>query len=595
MLPAAVLYWPMLGFDYVWDDLSLFVDNPQLRTGAISWETLTQPILPGTAYIRPFALLSFMLEFRWLGTSAAISHSLSFALYLGNLTLVFALALMHFQRLNLRHASIRAAVAALVYAVHPALIESTAWISGRFDLLATFFVLLALVADLRISSAWLRAGVLALAFGMALGSKEVAAVLPALLLIQRLALQSVPGNLWLQVTTLLRQHWRTVLLCGMVGAVYLLVRLGAAPYWVGAGAFADTLPGVPSRIAYSLQTLWLYLSLAALPFGSITPIHPVDPAGILEPGAVLRATVAALLLCGLALAVVRRLYAGWMLLLALLCLLPVLNIVPLPLLDTIGCERFLTLPLAFLAIALASAPLSSTTSARRIGSGVAMLSLGLWSVAAAQEVHGTLPNWRDDLALWSWVYADPRNTEHARTNYTSAALRAERYDLARTAFEDQLRHEPLEATHQVNYGLALAMSGEPEEGRRYIQGAMSAYPRIPPPNPDDDAQVPAELAFFQVRIGAAHYALAEVALGQGQFDLALEESVEAVRFRPRSPRIALIKSLALSGLGRHAEAQASFDQMMSMAHPRRQREFLQRRERFLDELGLAPQIIQSQG
>ena len=63
-------------------------------------------------------------------------------------------------------------MAALLFALHPASHEAVYWIAARFDLLATFFILVALACLIRPGLKWQLAGTLA--FGFALMSKESA-------------------------------------------------------------------------------------------------------------------------------------------------------------------------------------------------------------------------------------------------------------------------------------------------------------------------------------------------------------------------------------------------------------------------------------
>ena len=98
-------------------------------------------------------------------------------MHLGNCALVWLLA----RRLSLQ--PIPATVAALIFAVHGARPEVVAWAGARFDLLATFFTLAALVVTLRATlqrrSLWAVAGLATLA----LLSKEAAFSLPLLILL----------------------------------------------------------------------------------------------------------------------------------------------------------------------------------------------------------------------------------------------------------------------------------------------------------------------------------------------------------------------------------------------------------------------------
>jgi hypothetical protein len=116
-------------------------------------------------YFRPLGFLSYALDWRVWHLDAFGFHLTNLALHAANSFLVFRLA----RRLLPTPAAI---VAGLLFALHPASHEVVYWIAARFDLLATFFGLLALALLARPEQRWRIAG--ALAFGLALLAKESA-------------------------------------------------------------------------------------------------------------------------------------------------------------------------------------------------------------------------------------------------------------------------------------------------------------------------------------------------------------------------------------------------------------------------------------
>lgn len=582
---AAVLYWPVTGLDYVWDDNILFVDNPALRTGAIDWSKLSRPILIGTSYFRPVVIWSFMAEFRYLGLSAMLSHAINYSIYLCNVLLVLVLAWSHCRRLDMSHPAIRSAVAGLVYAVHPALVESTTWVSGRFDLLATFFVLLALVADLRITSSWRRASVVGMAFGLGLGSKEVAVVLPILLVLQRLAVEQTDTPVHLKIAQLLRNHLRTVLTCGFVGLAYVLLRLDAVGGFVPRSSGPDgALKGFGAQLAFTLQALFFYVEQCFMPFvGSSMPAHPANVGRVFYPLEMARAVGAIVVLMLVTLAVRKRAYGGYLLSGALVCLAPVIHIVSLPIANNIGCDRFLTLPLVFAVLALASLNISAPFIRPAVVKLSTGLIVGTWVAMAVANVHATIPLWTDNLTLWGWIYREGIESPNARVNYTSAALRVGRYDLAKEVFDEKLKDGPLEANEQMNYGFLLAKTGDPGEGMRYIEGALFSYPRIRYADQIQGHPVSIRDQYLRGRIAFGYYALAEAKLILRDAEGALKSIEEARRYEPFSPYIMLSYSLVLSALGRDVESESEFQKVLSLSHPVVKDGYTKRRQNFLKQ------------
>jgi 4-amino-4-deoxy-L-arabinose transferase-like glycosyltransferase len=116
-------------------------------------------------YFRPLTFLSHALDWRIWGPNPAGFHLTNLLLHAANAMLVYRLA----HRLFPGSAAL---VAGLFFAVHPSAHEVVYWIAARFDLLATFFVLVALACLTRRGAAWFAAGLAT--FAMALLAKESA-------------------------------------------------------------------------------------------------------------------------------------------------------------------------------------------------------------------------------------------------------------------------------------------------------------------------------------------------------------------------------------------------------------------------------------
>lgn len=128
------------------------------------------------SYYRPVFLTSLWLDNALFSDSAAGYHVVNLLLHLGAVWCAFILAERLFNH------RIYAALAAALFALHPTHTENVSWVSGRTDILCALFVFLALIefhkllVQPRAASVWLSA----LYFFLALGSKEVAVVLPVL-------------------------------------------------------------------------------------------------------------------------------------------------------------------------------------------------------------------------------------------------------------------------------------------------------------------------------------------------------------------------------------------------------------------------------
>ncbi|HYL37884.1 MAG TPA: hypothetical protein VEV17_18355 [Bryobacteraceae bacterium] len=146
------------------------------------WHTVLAHFLqPGSdGFYRPLGDLSLALTSVWAGLSPVSWHAAGFALHAANSMLLYLLA----RRLKLSR--LAAGFGAALFVLHGSRPEAVVWLASRFDLLATFFVLLALLAFL---ASWDQPGrfgagyraISLLAMLLALLSKESAYSLPLLL------------------------------------------------------------------------------------------------------------------------------------------------------------------------------------------------------------------------------------------------------------------------------------------------------------------------------------------------------------------------------------------------------------------------------
>lgn len=268
-LLAASLYAQILPYGLVWDDplLLRFVQNEYAREGIrglLQAEFTINPSQP-MGYYRPVVLFSLWADSLLSGVFPWIFH-------FSNIVLHIACSLLAYILFSLLTPGPRGAFwGALVFAAHPVHVESVAFVSGRTDLWACFFVLLSTLFWARSAqSPFSRRGIFfalsLVAFFMACLSKETAFMLPLVLL---------PGSLLIRTGDGIRARGFAVRnLAWIAGwaaciAVVMLLRssaLGSAPLQL---ASADTpghgdMSSVPSHL---LPGIWAtYLRLLTLPW-----------------------------------------------------------------------------------------------------------------------------------------------------------------------------------------------------------------------------------------------------------------------------------------------------------------------------------------
>jgi protein O-mannosyl-transferase len=217
-----IAYGPSLRYGFVSDDLHLIVDRlPAYERALPLAEAFTQSFWKGGAYgglhgeskdyYRPLVTLSYALDARvWHGRAAGF-HCTNLLLHAVASWLLLRILL------GLGARPPCGVAAALLFAVHPVHVTNVSWISGRTDLLCAVFLLLAVDRLIVSVQASLAGGAAAAsrdralwtgvpAFLCALLSKEMAIVLPGLLLLVILLLrvrlrhstQKAPGWPWME-------------------------------------------------------------------------------------------------------------------------------------------------------------------------------------------------------------------------------------------------------------------------------------------------------------------------------------------------------------------------------------------------------------
>lgn len=254
------------------DDIAIVRDNPYIRGLHNAPRLLFGSYWPDSAELyRPTTLISFALDWMIAGGSPAWMHAVNVLLHAAATGLVLLLL----ARLGAPTAA--GVLGALVFAVHPVHVEAVASLVGRADLLAAALLLLACHLHLapKVRPVVRIAGI-ALLYLLALGAKEAAVMLPALLL----ALDAVRRD---------EPRHRTVLM-GVLAAtlgVFLALRHGALGEVLGSAPAPYLIDLPPGRRLATAVRLWPeYLRLLFWPAdlsaewgpGAIAPTTWADPA-----------------------------------------------------------------------------------------------------------------------------------------------------------------------------------------------------------------------------------------------------------------------------------------------------------------------------
>lgn len=436
-----------------WDDPAYITENRLIR--GLSWERVAAAF--SGFYLQnynPLHLLSYMVDYSLWGLRPEGFFLFNLLLHLASGVLIWRI----FSALS--GAGTGAALASVVFLVHPTRCESVVWLSERKDVLSGFFAL----ASLWLYLGWARqepeagkpsrsryAASVAL-FLLALLSKSQVVTLPLASFALALYLRRNPRRAALDQLPFLA-----------LSAVFSVVALSAhAPE---SGEVLDYQPvGILSALR-PLAALPQYLVHLLLPFG-LSPYYGAGatgsgamalPLGVLAGGAILGAAA-----WGMARSASReRVFlagAAWFAAL----LLPVSGVVTN---QVLVADRYLYLPAAGLAWIAGDCLSRALPQYARHALLAAAAGLMAWATSGYGEV------WRGAESLWLRVLSSQPDCALAQANLGTYRLVQGRIDEARRLFEEDLERKPY--FMESFFGLAEISR---KEGR--LEEAIATFDRI---------------------------------------------------------------------------------------------------------------------
>jgi tetratricopeptide (TPR) repeat protein len=506
LILTGAVYAQTLSFGFVWDDETIVFGRIDYQSPARWLEAVRQPLDFSPNYFRPLALSSLLVQLWVWKANPAPYHAANVLIHLVNTALVCALGLRLLRR------RWQGLLAGALYGVHPALVESVAFVSSRYDLLATLFLLLALWLEGRLQGAARVAGV-ATAFLLALLCKEMALTLPLVMLLWQLAVgyptdaktpsskvspasQGEPPALGsphavggtprsggrfsrAYVQDLLRRERALYTGLAVALGVYFALRYAALGYLFTAPPEnlqidAGTLLQHLLLVGRTLATL---VGLAVFPFFSITPAHHSElPIPLGDGWAWAQLAIALAVVAGVGWSVRRQPRVGWLLAAGLVALLPVLNLRPLEFaFGVFTAERFLTFPLALILLGLTTGLfLWASSEARRVHAAQGATA-GVYAALLLTTVY-TLPNWRDAESFWKWFTVAAPRSPIGYNNLSDLYNKQGRHTEALEYAEKAIQVAPRSGMGYVNKGVALLRLGDPDAAIALFRQATEIEP-----------------------------------------------------------------------------------------------------------------------
>lgn len=447
IVATGILFWSATHFEFLnWDDPDLVTEHPWFHP--LRWASVLEMWSPLSLWngialdFSPVRDMTYALDWLLWGMSGPGFHRTEVLFHAVNAGLL-ALFFSHFMRFRY------AVLAAACWAWHPLVVEPTAWVSGRKDVVLFFFFLLALLAFIR-GNVWL---------GLALGVSAILSKYPAATIGLLIFLPIWPEG----SRGVLKRPGK------IVGGILLLIGCALVVFSTLANQHAGKLVNVD-------ETGWWYRNWPA-GFQVVThaftkgflPIG-LNPRYVQEPGLGLESTKV-LIGVFLALAVVfliavlksRKPALASPLIFGAVTFLPYLPIVPH---QTWMADRYLYLSL--IALPWFFALLFQTLEGRRF-SRLGWVTLFAVAVLLAWGTHQRLPVWRNSFSLWSDTIQKSPQLYYVWGNYGSALLEAGDAEGAWRAFEKGMARNSRWVEGHAKLSQAFLALGDVKRAREELE------------------------------------------------------------------------------------------------------------------------------
>jgi tetratricopeptide (TPR) repeat protein len=559
---AFCVYSPVFRGDWLWDDDWYITTNPLLRDAGGLWKFWFEP----GAWVEYYPVEETLLWIEWhlFGNVTLGYHLVTISLHAVNALLVWQLL----EKLGLRLAWL----GGLIFAVHPAAVDSVAWIAETKNTVSALPCLLAMCAwidyeDHRRPRDYFRALLL---FTVAMLCKIAVAPLPVVLLLYA----------WWKRR---RVGWRDVTAAApflAIAVVLSAVSIACGEYYAHhSGRPLASVPqlDVTSKFALAGQSIGVYFAHVVWP----VDLLPNYPQWNIAAGSPI-AWLPWLVLAGV-LAVLWLRRAGWGahalfgLGFFLLFLAPFLGFVIASYMSfTWVMDHYLYIamigPIGLLVAALGSILDRAPDSWRIAVIGAAVLLVTL----LAFDAYGYAGAFADEASLWGYTVEHNPGDWLAQDNYAKAFLVDHQYEQAAEHFRIAELLRPGRAQSHLNMGRTLVNLHRIPEAFKEYETALALNPADPEIHNQkgvlllDMHRFPEALAEFQEAVRLRpHYAIGLENLGtayamSGRLDEAIACFRESIAANPEDAPTHVNLGLALQKQGHNAEAEEQFRQTLQI-------------------------------
>jgi len=388
VLIIVVTFGNSLKNDFAWDDKFLIINNPYIKDFSHTPKIFTSQLYEGgemkSNFYRPLQLVSFAIDYSVWKLNPFGYHLTSLILHIANSTLVYYITLIICSSVSI------AFLAALLFGISPVISSVTFYIPARADLLMALFALLSFLAFLKYTQTRKKSAyaISVISFILALLSKEMALILPFLLVIEIFRGRDKKVSL------------RPLFLYFIIFFIYIFLRATVLNFAKGSNALIDysfpaTIP-LGKRILTDLNVIASYIRLLLFPSGLHMQSFIKPANGLFEINVILPAALILLLAV-----IVRKLsrydkiflYSlAWF----FVCLTPVLNIYPV---SVFLHEMWLYLPSVGFYIFFSAFLIKIL--ARKIPQAAVILFITLYTAFYCLSVIAYGKTWKDSISLFN--------------------------------------------------------------------------------------------------------------------------------------------------------------------------------------------------
>jgi Tfp pilus assembly protein PilF len=533
-------YAGTLGYDFVYDDKSQIVQNPNITSWRFVplyftehvWSHLQVKLMGN--YYRPIFLLWLLINNTIFGLNAAWWHLATVVTHLGATFMVFRLSL------RLSKDTFIAAVATLIFGLHPAHIEGVAWVSGVTEPLLALLLVPSFIFYLNWREARARARLSLITsialYSLATFAKETALVLPGIILVYEWAHRSAQSSFDPTIKRLMQSFTRVTPYLAIT-IVYLAARAVALK---GLGHAQSTLD-LSTLVMTWPAVLWFYVKQLFWPanlsvFYDLPYVTSPGLANFALPVAGLVAFSSLLWLLWRRLEQDNRrsiiIALAWL----ILPIIPVLNLSVFAEGETVH-DRYLYLPsIGFSIIAAVALRQINVSSAKLFGHpaiqsvSVLIIAIALGVSTASQHVY-----WSSNLVLYHHGLTCAPESRIAKTGLANELSERGYYDDATKLYLEVAERHPNYWTALKNLGCNYLRVGKYEEAAWYLSRSIEVRPIEPTQYlsfsvalqelkraPEAERAIRQAIA-LQANGYGFHFQLGDLLKAQGNLEAALDE------------------------------------------------------------------------